>query len=220
MRQLFAKLLAAILACLVGWAASSPAATPEPFRIVAYVAGWSPPPVIHAEKLTHINFAFARIDGDGRVAFENPAFAAVLESLLALKPQNPRLKVLISIGGWEADGFSDAALTDASRKAFAESAIGLMREHRADGLDLDWEYPGQGVAGIKYRPGDKQNFTLLLEEVRRQLNAASEADGRAPTATCSQSLRPTASISITRRWTACTSISTGSTSWSTTSSIA
>ena len=79
-------------------------------------------------------------------------FAPALASLLTLKKQNPRLKVIVSVGGWEADGFSDAALTEASRNAFAQSAVELLRAHRADGIDLDWEYPGQGVAGIKYRP--------------------------------------------------------------------
>ena len=167
-----------MLACLTGATAFAADQAPGSFRVIAYVAGWSPPPVIHAEKLTHINFAFARIASDGKVVFENPAFAPVLDSLIALKQQNPRLKVLISVGGWEADGFSDAALTDASRNAFAQSAIDLMRRHRADGIDLDWEYPGQGVAGIKYRPEDKQNFTLLLKTVRRQLAAASDAEGR------------------------------------------
>ena len=170
------SLLLAVLAYLASHLVVA-AELPE-FRVIAYVAGWSPPPIIHAEKLTHINFAFARIGADGKVAFENPRFAPVLESLVALKQQNPRLKVLISIGGWEADGFSDAALTDASRNAFAQSAIDLMRRHRADGIDLDWEYPGQGVAGIKYRPEDKQNFTLLLKAVREQLDAASDAEGR------------------------------------------
>ena len=178
MREALGSLLAGVLACLAGTAAIASGETPGQLRVIAYVAGWSPPPVISAEKLTHINFAFARIGSDGKVAFENPAFASVLDSLIALKQQNPRLKVLISIGGWEADGFSDAALTDASRNAFAQSAIDLMRRHRADGIDLDWEYPGQGVAGIKYRPEDKQNFTLLLKSVREQLDAASDAEGR------------------------------------------
>lgn len=152
---------------------------PQHFRIVAYVAGWSVPPVIHAEKLTHINFAFAKIDGGGKVAFEDPHAVATLKSLLALRKQNSRLKVIVSVGGWEADGFSDAALTDASRRTFARSVVELLREHDVDGIDLDWEYPGQGVAGIMYRTEDRQNFTRLLQTLRGQLDATSDAEGRA-----------------------------------------
>lgn len=172
-----AVLVGAIL-CSAGCTAPAPEPAPPPFRIVAYVAGWSPPRVIHPEKLTHINFAFAKIDGDGKVAFEDPNLAPTLRSLLALKEQNPQLKVIVSVGGWEADGFSDAALTEASRNAFARSAVELVRTHGVDGIDLDWEYPGQGVAGIKYRGEDKRNFTLLLQKLRAQLDAASQAERR------------------------------------------
>jgi chitinase len=172
-------LLMGALACLPGCMAGAPAPESRDFRVIAYVAGWSMPAVIHPEKLTHINFAFARIDGSGRVAFEDPRFASALESLVALKQRNPALKILVSVGGWEADGFSDAALTDASRSRFAGSVVELLRAHEVDGIDLDWEYPGQGVAGIKYRAEDKQNFTLLLKTLRAELDAASDAERRA-----------------------------------------
>ena len=171
-------MLIGALACLAsGTVFGSTAEPPQP-RVIAYVAGWSMPPVIHPEKLTHINFAFAHVDGGGRVDFDNPDSAPALKSLLALKKQNPELKVIISVGGWEADGFSDAALTEASRNTFAQSVVELLRIHDVDGIDLDWEYPGQGVAGIKHRPEDKQNFTLLLKTVREHLEAASDAEKR------------------------------------------
>ncbi len=157
---------------------AAPARADEPTRIIAYVAGWSMPPVIEARKLTHINFAFARINGEGRMVFEDPGYDAAIRSLIALKRDNPALKVLISVGGWGADGFSEAALTDTSRERFAQSGIELLRRTGADGLDIDWEYPGQGVAGIRHRPEDKQNFTALLRTLRQRLNEASAAQGR------------------------------------------
>jgi chitinase len=156
----------------------APAPLSRDFRVVGYVAGWSIPSVIHPEKLTHINFAFAHIGDDGKVRFESPQYAAALKSLLALKEQNPRLKVVVSVGGWQAEGFSDAALTDTSRNVFARSAIDLLHEYDIDGIDLDWEYPGQGIAGIKYRTEDKRNFTLLLKTLRAQLDATSKARSR------------------------------------------
>ena len=155
------------------------AAAPDaPFRVVAYVASWSIPAVIPADKLTDINFAFAHIDAKGDVAFDRPEIGASLQALHALKTQNPQLRLIVSVGGWMADGFSDAALTDASRRRFAASAVALIRRHTLDGIDIDWEYPGQGVAGIRYRAEDKRNFTLLLKTLREQLDAASAAAGR------------------------------------------
>ena len=168
--------VAAIAACQSVPKESSPSG--ETFRVVAYIAGWSMPAKVPADKLTHINFAFARIDEGGRVVFQDPKFDAALASLVALKQQQPALKVLVSVGGWQADGFSDAALSDSSRATFAESAVALIRQHHIDGIDIDWEYPGQGVAGIKFRAEDKRNFTLLLKALRAALNAASDADGR------------------------------------------
>jgi chitinase len=147
-------------------------------RVVGYVQGGSIPTVIHAEKLTDVNFSFAHIDA-GRALLDQPGVADELTQLRALKAQNPRLKVIVSVGGWLADGFSDAALTDSSRRTFARSAVALLREYALDGVDLDWEYPGQGVAGIKYRDEDKRNFTLLLKTLREELDAESKARGRA-----------------------------------------
>jgi len=140
---------------------------------VAY-AGGSLPAVIHPEKLTHINFAFAHIQAD-RAVLDQPGSTADIARLRDLKKTHPRLKILVSVGGWTADGFSDAALTETSRKTFARSVVEMLRQNDLDGVDLDWEYPGQGVAGIKYRPEDKGNFTLLLKTVRSELDAAGKA---------------------------------------------
>src|SRR5258708_28991483 len=150
-----ASLLLCVLICTPGIAEGVPGAAvektapaPDPYRIVAYVAGWSTAAVIHPEKLTHINFAFARITVAGQAALADGELEASLLRLIALKKTNSRLKVIVSIGGWMADGFSDAALTDASRALFADSAAGLLRPLSADGIDSDWAYPRQGVCGI------------------------------------------------------------------------
>ena len=149
-------------------------------KLIAYVTGWSPPVAIRTGRITHVNFAFARIDGEGRVVPPDDASATRLGEIVALKRSAPALRVLISVGGWGAEGFSDAALTEESRARFADSAVALMRAQAADGIDLDWEYPGQSTAGIRARPEDKRNFTLLLAALRERLDARSRDDGRAP----------------------------------------
>jgi chitinase len=173
-RPRFARGVACILSYVVmltGGAQSGVALPADTgLKIVAYVQGGSIPAVIHPEKLTHIDYAFARIDA-GRALLDRPGVAEDLARLRALKQQNPRLAVMVSIGGWTADGFSDAALTDSSRHLFARSVVALLKQYDLDGVDLDWEYPGQGVAGIRYRDADKRNFTFLLKTLREELDA-------------------------------------------------
>jgi chitinase len=177
-----AALLLSLSFCAADFCVAAEAIDASPqsghYRIVGYLAGWASPFLIHPEKLTHINFAFARIGLDGRVALADTGMEASLLRLRDLKRTNPHLKLIVSIGGWEADGFSDAALTDTSRAAFADSAVELVRQYSLDGVDIDWEYPGQGVAGIKYRAEDRHNFSLLLKALRDELDLASAADGR------------------------------------------
>jgi chitinase len=155
-------------------------------RLVGYYAAWGAyygftPDRIDAAKLTHINYAFAVIGKDLKIAMGYPDKDLKNYILLnELKKKNPELKTLISIGGWDGSGrFSDAALTDASRKAFAESCVEFIKKYGFDGVDLDWEYPvGGGLPGNSKRPEDKQNFTLLLQKLREKLDEQGAADNR------------------------------------------
>jgi chitinase len=101
--------------------------------------------------------------------------------LARLKARYPYLKLLISVGGWTWSGrFSDAALTDASRATFTQTALDLFIRRWPglfDGIDIDWEFPvAGGMQGNVERAVDRENFTLLLEELRRQLDAQGAKD--------------------------------------------
>ena len=160
-----------------------------------------------AARLTHLNYAFGTVTADGVCASADPwadwqtpfsaelsvdgvgdvagqPIAGNLNQLAELKAKNPKLRVLISLGGWTGSAyFSDAALTDASRKKLVSSCVDLwikgnlpglapgVAANIFDGVDLDWEWPGsEGNAGNVIRPADKQNFTLLTAEFRAQLD--------------------------------------------------
>ncbi|MEU1588302.1 glycoside hydrolase family 18 protein [Micromonospora sp. NPDC005710] len=167
-----------------------------------------------ASRLTHLNYAFGNVSEDGRCYVDGgpgegdawadyqrpvPAEESVdgvadapgqalngnFGQLAKLKAKHPALKVLISLGGWSwSTYFSNAARTDASRKAFVTSCIDLYLKGNLpgstpgagagvfDGVDLDWEWPGsEGEPGNVIRPEDRENFTKLLAEFRRQLDA-------------------------------------------------
>lgn len=179
----------------------SPAGTGSP-RIVAYLASWGVRSKgtriaeLPGDRLTHVVYAFANVGPDGTLALEDPCLDAGRCSLGsgagtggnfgqlgALKERHPHLKVLVAIGGWTRSvNFSDAALTPESRQRFAHSAIELFLRGWPglfDGFDIDWEYPVFGGARENVtRPEDRQNFTLLLAELRHQLDEQGARDGR------------------------------------------
>ncbi len=78
-----------------------------------------------------------------------------------LKTKNPKLKTLLSVGGWEVGStpFTQMVATPASRAKFMRHACGYLRQYGFDGLDLDWEYP----AGRGSPAADKDRFTDLLK---------------------------------------------------------
>lgn len=131
---------------------------------------------IQMDLATHFFWAFSLIE-DGRCT---PASQAGIDAVLAQRRAQPDLKVIRSIGGWGAGGFSAMASTDAGRKAFVASCIdAFIRNGVADGFDIDWEFPvSGGLPDIGYSPDDPQNLNLLVDEFRRQLNAYADEQGR------------------------------------------
>ncbi len=122
--------------------------------------------VEQARKLTHINIAFGLVRDD-RVVTDH---LTDMEQLSVIRDWNPAIQVLLSVGGWGAGGFSEAASTAAGRKLFAQTAAEAATRYDLDGIDIDWEYPSIGVAGIASSPADRENFTLLLAELRAALD--------------------------------------------------
>lgn len=115
-----------------------------------------------ARRLTHVNLAFGLIK-DGLLDLR---LLKYLHLLPRIRQWNPELKFVLSVGGWGAGGFSAMAMTEEGRYAFARSCLAAVEEYDLAGIDIDWEYPCNDVAGIDADPRDKENFTALLQTLR------------------------------------------------------
>jgi chitinase len=155
--------------------------TPEKFEVTGYVFTRQMPLApgqVDPKKLTRINYAFANIQG-GRMVLGATADAQNLALLTAMRRENPRLTVLVSVGGWLwSTNFSDMVQTEESRQVFEDSVMEFLAQYNLDGLDIDWEYPGMPGAGHPFRAEDKQNFTALLRELRGRFDAYVRRTGR------------------------------------------
>jgi chitinase len=152
------------------------------FAVIAYVPGYSgeiDETAIDADKLTHINYAFVNVK-DSMACLNNIAADTInFRKLNNLKKINPDLKILFSVGGWSwSENFSDAVLTESSRRKFARTNVALVEAYDLDGVDIDWEYPGMKGQDNVFRAEDKENFTLMFKALREELNALSAKTGK------------------------------------------
>ncbi|NEJ47718.1 glycosyl hydrolase family 18 protein, partial [Rhizobium leguminosarum] len=115
---------------------------------------------------------------DGVAVDESQPLRGNFQQLRVLKRSHPDLRLVVSLGGWNGSKwFSDAALTEASRRTMVKSCIDLFIRGRTDpaqtgdgdgpaaglfsGIDLDWEFvAAEGAPGNIVRPEDTRNFTL------------------------------------------------------------
>lgn len=121
------------------------------------------------EKLTHIIYSFLHLEGN--LLIDKPQDSVNITELVALKKRNPDLKVILSLGGWGGcPSCPDVFSSEKGRTDFAISVKNLLIKYKADGLDLDWEYPAiSSIPGYKYGPEDKPNFTSLIIKLREIL---------------------------------------------------
>ena len=81
-----------------------------------------------------------------------------------LKRSHPHLRTLLAVGGW-IDGSEKYSLlaADAVRRSnFARNSAAFLKKYNFDGLHFHWEHPAHRGAA----PQDKQNFPLLLKELK------------------------------------------------------
>ncbi|GAA5885506.1 hypothetical protein JCM16303_002233 [Sporobolomyces ruberrimus] len=80
-------------------------------------------------------------------------------------------KPILTVGGWSGSAlFSGLLGSEDTRKAFVDSMVKAMEENSFEGLDIDWEYPGQAGASQDFDvKNDLANLLLLLQEIREKI---------------------------------------------------
>ena len=128
-----------------------------------------------AHALDQLNYSFALIR-DGKA---DGSHWMGLKKVQAFLKKHPHVDGVLSVGGWGAEGFSDACLTEEGRQTLADSLLQLMDDCGFVGIDVDWEYPGVPGTGIVSREEDVENWYALLALLREGLDAREALHGRA-----------------------------------------
>ncbi len=151
-------------------------------QVIAYYSGnISQLDSIDVGKISHLIFCFGHLEGH-QYKVANERDSALIKKMVALKEKQPKLKVILSIGGWGGcENCSDGFFTAEGRKEFALSVKEISEYFQTDGIDLDWEYPTIRLDNDidknpvhKTAPEDKANFTDLVRKLRKTLGKKPE----------------------------------------------
>lgn len=94
------------------------------------------------------------------------------------------VKVMASIGGWSmSKHFPEMAADPVKRARFIQDCVTLINDYNFDGIDIDWEFPGE-FSGMNFTgsTADYANFATLMSEIRaaigpnKLISAAFNAD--------------------------------------------
>ncbi|XP_034479846.1 acidic mammalian chitinase [Drosophila innubila] len=126
---------------------------------------------------THLVYAFMGIKETGELRIIDPYLdlednggRGNIKKFNALKLKNPTLKTLVAVGGWNEGSkrFSIVANDAEKRSLFIEQIIQFIQRHGFDGVDLDWEYPGQRHS--LSNNNDRDNYITFLKELKEGLD--------------------------------------------------
>ncbi|XP_076472360.1 LOW QUALITY PROTEIN: acidic mammalian chitinase-like [Babylonia areolata] len=158
-------------------------------RVVCYHTNWSQyrpsggkffPDNIDPTLCTHMIYSFAKLTGNHLAPFEwnddsTSWSTGLYEKFQNLKQQNPNVKTLLAVGGWNLGSapFHQIVQSQANRQDFITHSIKFLRDRGFDGLDLDWEYP----ANRGSPPEDRDLFTQFVKELKQAFEAEAASSG-------------------------------------------
>ncbi|KLU88694.1 chitinase 1 [Magnaporthiopsis poae ATCC 64411] len=168
--RILALLICGVVACLAS--IMSIMAHPQPSRCIMYLTGQHNvvPNIGQLGHVTHVALAFmnsAVFNDDARLDW--PMFTTVDA---ARRQFVPGTKIMVAIGGWgDTEGFVTAARSEESRRRFAANVARMVTATGADGVDVDWEYPGGNGDDYKRVPNSERAwevdaYPLLVAEIR------------------------------------------------------
>ena len=140
------------------------------FQVGMYLPSWRPYRPQPWHQMTHLYLCFGTINRDGSVDIEmirNTLLPAITDA------HKHGVKVLLSIGGGDADvpgeyGFTEAKRHEHTRNIMIRNLVAIVKELNLCGIDVDYEHWDYTPPGLD-NPVRAANLEILIRDLRAAL---------------------------------------------------
>ncbi|XP_033213755.1 acidic mammalian chitinase-like [Belonocnema kinseyi] len=135
---------------------------------------------------THLYYNFVGLNADATVRILDPGYDLhAMKRFNDLRKKNPNLKTLVTMGGSQimSGNYTTVVNDPLLREQLADNVVEFVKKYDFNGIDIYWEYPAQSFRDQVGVPSDKQNFVLLLKQIRKEF----DKEGFILTAACGAS---------------------------------
>ncbi|XP_055347095.1 chitinase-3-like protein 1 isoform X2 [Paramacrobiotus metropolitanus] len=120
--------------------------------------------------VTHIIYSFPSMSSNGSLWFANGSDIR-FNNLMNLRGEHRYPKITVAIGGWDnREYFTNLSRSGEAFHAFISNLKEIVLRYKLDGIDVDWEFPGD-------HPDDKWLFILFIRKIRDYLDMWSAESG-------------------------------------------
>ncbi|KAH0839900.1 glycoside hydrolase family 18 protein [Lanmaoa asiatica] len=145
---------------------------------MTYYADWAPPKSIDYSLFDTVIFAFALPDQDFQLSWDTDQAPTLLANIVPAA-HAASTKVMLSIGGWTGSRLVSSSLANLIpshvyqilfKDTFSNNILNTYNRYNLDGIDIDWEYPGQtGEQGNSDSPTDSANMLQFFKVLQQKL---------------------------------------------------
>ncbi|KAI0774706.1 glycoside hydrolase family 18 protein [Trametes elegans] len=143
----------------------------------AYYPDWSsdqfPPGSLDFSKFDILLFAFATPNSSSTISFDSGSTSTLKTLVNSAHNSGHGTKVVLSIGGWSGSYWFSQTMSSASnRSTFVNACVSAVNTYNLDGIDIDWEYPGESGAGNPHSSSDSANLLSFFKSLRSALGSS------------------------------------------------
>ncbi|OCH94474.1 glycoside hydrolase [Obba rivulosa] len=144
--------------------------------VAAYYPDWAsdtiPPQTIDFSKFDILLYAFATPNSSGTLSWDSGATSTLKTLISSAHNSGHGTKVVLSIGGWGGSHWFSQAMSSSLRSTFVSACVAAVKTFNLDGVDIDWEYPGEAGAGNPHTSSDAANLLAFFTSLRSELGSS------------------------------------------------